>query len=66
MGVVITFPQAPCDLREVPTRGAAVSASVVILPAVRIERTCDEPSGAEAATIKSASGRKRRRRATPP
>ena len=66
MGAVITFPQGRRALREAPTRVAAVSAAVVILPVVRIERECDAPTRNETETAKSSSRRKRRRRATQP
>ena len=65
MGAVITFPQVRRGVCEVPTRMPNVSAAVIILPVVRIERTYDAPSGAEIETTKSPSGRKRRKRATP-
>ena len=66
MGAVITFPEVRRGLREAPFQAPGVSATVVILPVVRIERACEAPSGAETETTKSPSGRKRRRRASRP
>jgi len=64
MGTVVTFPES----RRIP-RGAHVggthnaSATIIILPVIRIERYTDEPSDGRSAGP-HASGRKRRRRAT--
>jgi len=66
MGAVIRFAQVRRGLREAPLRTPGVSAAVVILPVVRIERNHEAPSGTEIGTTKSPSGRKRRRRASPP
>jgi hypothetical protein len=66
MGAVITFPQAQRGLCETPTRIADVSAAIVILPAIRIERMHDAPPATETETTKPPSGRKRRKRAAPP
>jgi hypothetical protein len=64
MGAVITFPQAQRRFREMPTRMAAVSAAVIILPVVRIERANNAPAATENGT-KSPPGRKRRKRTAP-
>jgi hypothetical protein len=64
MGAVITFPEVRRGLREAPMQVPGVSAAVVILPVVRIERQHEAPSGTE--TTKSPSGRKRRPRASRP
>ena len=66
MGAIVTFRQLRRKLREAPTRMADISAAVVILPVIRIERAHDTPSVTEAETTKSPSGRKRRKRASPP
>lgn len=61
MGTVVTFPE--------PRRGARAagstprgSATIIILPVIRIERQSDEPSDGFSGA--AASARKRRRRAT--
>ena len=62
MGIVVTFPAARSGARDgvAPQVG---SATVIILPVVRIERYDDDPPGnAEPST--SSPGRKRRRRAS--
>ena len=62
MGTVVSFPEARSVSRDVI--GAQVgSATVIILPVVRIERHDENPSG-DAEPSASASGRKRRRRAS--
>jgi hypothetical protein len=66
MGGVIRFPRVRRGLSEPPTPTADVSAAVVILPAIRIERACAAPPGAETKTTKSRAGRKRRKRLTSP
>jgi len=64
MGAVIMFPGMRRGSCATPTPMADVSAAVIILPVIRIERAHDEPAGSE--TTKSPSGRKRRRgRASP-
>jgi hypothetical protein len=63
MGAVIVFPQARRGSRETPTPMAHVSAAVIILPAVRIERTHDGPAATETKATRSPSGGKRRKRA---
>jgi hypothetical protein len=66
MGAVITFPEARRWLGAAPSHGPRASATVIILPVVRIEREEEAPSDAATETSKSPSGRKRRRRATRP
>ncbi len=66
MGAVITFPEARRLLSAAPTYGPHASATVIILPVIRIERENEAPSNTVTETTKSPSGRKRRRRATPP
>jgi hypothetical protein len=61
MGAVIMFPRARRRSCETPTPN--VSAAVVILPAIRIERMYDEPPATERKATRSPSGRKRRKRA---
>ena len=61
MGTVVTFP----ELRRSDSVGGPAtrgSATIIILPVIRIERQSDEPSDGYSGT--SASVRKRRRRAT--
>jgi hypothetical protein len=64
MGIVVSFPEVRSAGRDGADARAA-SATVIILPVVRIERY-DEgpPSDAEPSSI--SSGRKRRRRASRP
>jgi len=64
MGAVITFRQVRRRFCEAPTRVPNVSATIIILPVIRIERAYDAPSGTETETTKSPSGRKRRKRAS--
>jgi hypothetical protein len=66
MGAVVTFRQLRRKRREAPTRVADISAAVIILPVIRIERTHDAPSVTGAETAKSSPSRKRRKRASPP
>jgi hypothetical protein len=66
MGAVITFPEGQRALRAALIHAAGASATVIILPVIRIERKDEAPSGAETETTKSPSGRKRRRRASRP
>lgn len=66
MGAVITFPQVRRGLCAMPTRTPEVSAAIVILPVVRIERTHGIPSGTKTKTTKSPSGRKRRKHGARP
>jgi hypothetical protein len=62
MGTVVTFPEARSAARDGidPQTG---SATVIILPVVRIERYEDDPSG-DIEPSSSSPGRKRRRRAS--
>ena len=60
MGIVVAFPEARSVARDGAERAAA-SATVIILPVVRIERYDEGPGDIEPST---ASGRKRRRRAS--
>jgi hypothetical protein len=62
MGIVVAFP----EVRSVSHDGAeriASSATVIILPVVRIERYDEGPTG-DIEPSTAASGRKRRRRAS--
>jgi hypothetical protein len=61
MGTVVAFPEIRRTVRAAghAPRG---SATIIILPVVRIERQSDEPSDGFAGA--AASARKRRRRAT--
>ena len=61
MGVVVAFPEARSAARDGAGREAA-SATVIILPVVRIERYDEGPSD-DIEPSSSSSGRKRRRRA---
>jgi len=65
MGAVITFPEGRA-VRAAPMHAAGASATVIILPVIRIEREDEAPSGTATETTKSPSGPKRRRRASPP
>jgi len=58
MGIVINFPEARRDFREA-VGGAGETATIMILPVVRIERPTDQPPTEASGT----AGRKRRRRA---
>jgi hypothetical protein len=62
MGVVVAFPEARSAARDGADR-AAGSATVIILPVVRVERYDEDPSG-DIAPTSASSGRKRRRRAS--
>ena len=63
MGTVIDFPQGRRVAREtLPAAEAARSATIIILPVIRIERVGDEPYGGVPAGANAASGRRRRRR----
>jgi hypothetical protein len=63
MGIVVAFPEARSVARDGAERAAA-SATVIILPVVRIERYDEDPSGDVEPSTAAASGRKRRRRAS--
>lgn len=62
MGTVVTFPEARSAARDgvAPLSG---SATVIILPVIRIERYDDDPPG-DIEPSSSPPGRKRRRRAS--
>ena len=62
MGTVVTFPEARSGVRE-GVDAQAGSATVIILPVVRVERHDEDPSGDREPTA-SPPGRKRRRRAS--
>ncbi len=63
MGIVVTFPESRRLLRCAHVGGTqGASATIIILPVIRIERYTDEPSDGRSAGP-NASGRKRRRRA---
>jgi hypothetical protein len=64
MGAVITFPEGRA-LRAAPLQMPGLSATVIILPVIRIERENEVP-GTATETTKSPSGRKRRRPASRP
>jgi hypothetical protein len=61
MGIVVTFPAARSGRDGIALQ--AGSATVIILPVVRIERYDDDPPG-HAEPSSSSPGRKRRRRAS--
>ena len=62
MGTIVSFPEARSVSRE-SVAAQVGSATVIILPVVRIERYDEGPSG-DVEPSTSASGRKRRRRAS--
>jgi hypothetical protein len=65
MGAVITFPRVRRGLCKAPSRLSDVSAAVIILPVIRIERAYDpQPSGTETEGTTSSFRRKRRKRAS--
>jgi hypothetical protein len=65
MGVVISFPAVARAARNARTIvGRPASATVIILPVVRIERYVDEPTGGLEPEASSSPRRRRRRRAT--
>jgi hypothetical protein len=66
MGAVIVFPEVRRGAREAYVRVPGMSAAVIILPVVRIERANAEPAALKTAATKSPSGRKRGRRASRP
>jgi hypothetical protein len=61
MGSVINFPEARRVERD-GQNGGSQSATIMILPVVRIERASDEPPS-EASRPGTTPGRRRRRRA---
>ncbi len=66
MGIVVEFPAGMAARRTGPDVNKARregTATIVILPAIRIERYADETSGGVGPEEGTASGRRRRRRA---
>lgn len=66
MGIVVEFPADLAARRVAPDMNAASrgrTATIVILPAIRIERYTEESSGGIGPEEGTASGRRRRRRA---
>jgi hypothetical protein len=63
MGTIIEFP-ADAALRRLGTDGASRegTATILILPVVRIERDTDKTSGGSGPEERTAPGRRRRRR----
>jgi hypothetical protein len=64
MGTVVVIPELRSTARD-PVDARAGSATVIILPVVRIER-CDEGPPSDAELSSMTSGRRRRRRASRP
>jgi hypothetical protein len=65
MGTVVKFPESARIVRDVRTISSQPwSATVIILPVVRIERYYDAPSNQISTRSGTRSGRKRRRRAS--
>lgn len=65
MGTVISFPAVEHTARASrPIVGKSESATVIILPVIRIERYVDEPTGGFEPEASSSPRRRRRRRAT--
>ena len=65
MGTVVKFPEVSRIVRDERAGGDQPwSATVIILPVVRIERYYDVPSDGLTAGSGASSGRKRRRRAS--
>jgi hypothetical protein len=62
MGIVVAFPEAQSAARTGAEHGDG-SATVIILPVIRIERYDEGPSG-DVEPSTASSGRKRRRRAS--
>jgi hypothetical protein len=61
--MVISFPEAARDPRSVRAIAArAESATVIILPVIRIERYSDEPTGGSTPDANPGQRRRRRRR----
>ncbi len=66
MGIVVEFPANIAARRAGPDQNMASrerTATILILPAIRIERYADETSGGIGPEEGTASGRRRRRRA---
>ncbi len=65
MGVVISFPEAGQAAQPMRAlTGRQESATVIILPVIRIERYGDEPAGGFEPGVASSGQRRRRRRRT--
>jgi hypothetical protein len=65
MGTVVKFPESARIVRDGrTTSGQPWSATVIILPVIRIERHYDAPSNQLSTGSGTRSGRKRRRRAS--
>jgi hypothetical protein len=65
MGTVISFPEVERGARASRAiAGRPESATVIILPVIRIERYIDDPSGGMEPDAGSTPRRRRRRRAT--
>lgn len=65
MGTVISFPAVGRTVRASKSlAGKSESATVIILPVIRIERYIDEPTGTIEPEAQSSPRRRRRRRAT--
>ena len=65
MGTVISFPAVEQTARASRSiAGQSKSATVIILPVIRIERYVDEPTGSFEPDASSSPRRRRRRRAT--
>jgi len=65
MGTVVKFPESARIARDGrPFAGQPWSATVIILPVIRVERYYDAPSTNLAAGSGTRPGRKRRRRAS--
>lgn len=64
MGTIIEFPAGSVARRAGPSEYTpAATATVIILPVIRIERHTDETSGGQGPEEGAAPGRRRRRRA---
>jgi hypothetical protein len=61
MGTIIEFP-ADAASRRLGTDGAPRTATILILPVIRIERDTDKTSGGSGPEEGTAPGRRRRRR----
>jgi hypothetical protein len=66
MGTVISFPERVSTARigDAPLRVAAGSATVIILPTIRIERHIETPSAGRKSPVRASAGRKPRSRAS--